>query len=107
MNTEVHNVTKTIEQDKDVLTDSQLGYVLGMFLKCWLIPASTFLLKKEVECGSGSYDYPGFEPRLHGRGLVQSKSAIKRVFDGALVYGGSILALVCEESSTELHLNIA
>ena len=42
-NTEVHNATKTNEQNKDVRTDSQPGYVLSMFLKFWLISASTFL----------------------------------------------------------------
>ena len=41
--TEVHNGTKTKEQNKDVLTESQPVYVLRMYFKFWLISASTLL----------------------------------------------------------------
>ena len=41
LNTEVHNATETNEENKDFITDSQPGYVLSIFLKFWLISAST------------------------------------------------------------------
>ena len=51
LNAEVHNAKKKkkkkmSKQSKDILTDSQRGYVLSMFLQFWKISASNVLTKK-------------------------------------------------------------